>query len=31
MVALRGLAEDALRFVDPKTGRNVGVSFEYTS
>ena len=31
MVALRGRAEEALRFVDPKTGRNVGVSFEYTS
>jgi rubrerythrin len=31
MVALRGLAEDALRFIDSETGRNVGVSFEYVS
>src|SRR5262245_11909421 len=29
MTALRGLAQDTLSFVDPATGRKVGVSFEY--
>jgi hypothetical protein len=29
MTALRGLAQDTLDFIDPATGRNVGVSFEF--
>jgi hypothetical protein len=30
MTKLRSLAEDTMNFVDPASGRNVGISFEYT-
>jgi Ferritin-like len=30
MVQLRSMAEDTMSFIDPATGRSVGISFEYT-